>query len=276
MRETNWLQGLLLTKAQAVDLGLVSADATDERVVVISHDCDLRNEAEDDVEVIVGKVVERSDPIYCGAKHPRVLHVNFTQKDKSLCIQFEQVNKAKIKFARLAQLGAEDQELTISLDEKRCLKQWLAARYGRPAFPNEFEKHLRIESRKKRSVEYWIAKTIERGSQYLTGIFFDLGEDRNVELKDEPYSLSIFIVYDAIEGGAAARAAAEKIAEEMDILFNEAYGKPQDAKTIALDKCQAIADTHFSLAQVVRMDQWRVEFLSFREDPPGWFAAQGG
>lgn len=41
-----------------------------------------------------------------------------------------------------AERAVKDNSLAVG-DAKRALKQWLAARYGRPAFPNAFEERLR-------------------------------------------------------------------------------------------------------------------------------------
>ena len=53
----------------------VNADAT--CAVVVSHDCDLANEnldVEPDVEVIVGRTIEKADGNFTWAKAPRTLH----------------------------------------------------------------------------------------------------------------------------------------------------------------------------------------------------------
>ena len=160
-------------------------------------------------------------------------------------------------------------------NEKRGLKQWLAARYGRPAFPNAFEKRLRKQIRKK-SVENNIAKILEPASTHLIGLFFDLGDERSRELpENEPYFLSISVVYDATDCGQTARKAAEEIAKELTTLFHRSYGAPELTKEIALEKCNAVADTHLTLADLRKVDQWRVEYISLRENPAGDFLAAG-
>ena len=58
----------------------------------------------------------------------------------------------------------------------------------------------------------------------MVGIFFDLGEDRDNELNnDQPYFLSISIVYDATEGGVTARESAEKTSTKLTNLFARAH-----------------------------------------------------
>ena len=107
-------------------------------------------------------------------------------------------------------------------------------------------------------------------------LFFDLGEERNVELSDgEAYFLSISVVYDATEGGHTARKTAEKVADQLRNLFEQAYGATDKATEIALESCKAVADTFMTLADLRKVDQWRLEYISLREEPVGNFLATG-
>jgi hypothetical protein len=59
-RDTGWRQGDLLTHECAAALGLIGAADDGRRVIVITHDCDLPNEAESFVEVIVARWSSRT------------------------------------------------------------------------------------------------------------------------------------------------------------------------------------------------------------------------
>jgi hypothetical protein len=91
----------------------------------------------------------------------------------------------------------------------------------------------------------------------------------------EPYALSISVVYDATEGGTNARQSAERVAGQLRELFEQTYGKPDAATEIALDACEAVADTHLTLADLRRVDQWRLEYLSLRDEEQGDFLPVG-
>lgn len=107
-------------------------------------------------------------------------------------------------------------------------------------------------------------------------LFFDLGEDKAIELEDKvPYFLSISVVYDATEGGPNARASAGKVADELRTLLEQAYGTVDNATEIALDTCTAVADTFMTLADLRKVDQWRLEYISLSEDPAGDFLPTG-
>jgi len=276
-RDTKWRQGSVLIDKDAHALNLVDSLQSGKRVIVISHDCDLANGGEAFVEVIVGSVVPKPDPLLIGARNPRRLHLRFSTKlSESTCIELRHADKHQVDKRALATLQSQDASFVLSTEEKRSLKQWLAARYGRSAFPNAFEQRLRKEF-KQRTVARQIEKTFEGLTQEgILALFFDLGEEREVELATGvPYFLSITVVYHAEEGGTNARIVAENSAEEIKTLFHSAYGLPHSATDIALERCTAVADTQVTLADVRKVDQWRLEYISLREDTPGDFIATG-
>ncbi|MHB1287431.1 MAG: hypothetical protein ACYCYP_12935 [Leptospirales bacterium] len=229
------------------------------------------------MEVIVGKVIPKPIPYFTSARNPRRLHLVFSSEGaQSICIDLRFLDRRQVPKSDFSKFRMGETNLKLSGTEKRALRQWLAARYGRPAFPNAFENRLR-KSIEKKTVEKKIAEMLESVSSNLVGLFFDLGEGRNGELTDgEPYLLSIAVVYDAVEGGPIARAAAERIAEDLINLFHSVYGTPETSDEIALENCQAVADTSITLADLRRVDQWRLEYISLREDPAGDFLPSGG
>jgi hypothetical protein len=278
-RDTDWRQGDLLTCEAAAALGLVDAADQGRRVIVITHDCDLPHDSELSVEVIVAKLVvndPKPDPQLSYAKNPRRLHLVYEGTDAaSLILELRHGGRRSVPKGDFAARAVKDNSLALPVDAKRALKQWLAARYGRPAFPNAFEERLRKRSGK-RTVEQLIAKILEPDAKYLVGLFFDLGEQRGAEMgEQEPYALSVSVVYDVTEGGTEARLSAERVARQLRELFEKTYGKPDVATEIALDACVAVADTHLTLADLRRVDQWRLEYISLRDDDQGDFVPVG-
>jgi hypothetical protein len=275
-RATAWRQGHLLVEEDAATLDLLGAGAVSRRVVVISHDCDLAHAKEAFVEVIVGETIHRADGNFIGAKNPRCLHLRYNDGTaNALCVELRYANRREIPASRFSQLEAEDSRFSLADDERRVLQQWLAARYGRAAFPNKFEEALRVVVQKK-TVEDRIASITAGESVHLVGLFFDLGENRYRELPPgEPYDLGISVVYDTSRDAVRSREAAEKVASEISALCLDAFGKPHDAKLIAIENCAAVADTHFSLADLRRVDQWRLEYVSLRQNPAGEFVGPG-
>lgn len=277
-RDTDWRQGDLLTQETAAKLtALNSAVGEAHRVVVITHDCDLPNDSETSVEVIVADVVSAPNPQFSYAKNPRKLHLGYEVADgQSVVVELRHAERRVVPKGEFEKHAARDDHASLPIDGKRALKQWLAARYGRPAFPNAFESRLRKVVSKKNSVERQIGKILEPEAKHLIGLFFDLGEQRSAEVAaGEPYALSISVVYDATEGGTQARQSSEKVAGQLCELFEQAYGKPDAATEIALDACEAVADTSITLADLRRVDQWRLEYISLGDDDRGDFLPVG-
>lgn len=274
-RDTDWRQGDLLTCEAAVALGLVAA-AERCRVIVITHDCDLRHDSESHVEIIVAELVIKPNPQLSYAKNPRRLHLAYDSAEAApLVLELCQGDRRSVLKSDFAKRAVRDSSCVLPVEAKRTLKQWLAARYGRPAFPEAFETRL-SKPVGNRTVAQRIAKILEPDAKYLVGLFFDLGEQRGIEaLEGEPYALSASVVYDAAEGGVEARLAAENVAAQLRELFEKAYGKPDIATEIALDACEAVPDTHLTLADLRRVDQWRLEYISLRDGDSDNFLHSG-
>lgn len=277
-RDTDWRQGDLLTQEAAAQLtALNGAVGEKHRVVVITHDCDLPHDGETSVEVIVANVVNAADPQLSYAKHPRKLHLGYEiAGGQSIVVELRHAERRAVPKGEFEKHAARDGSALLPVDAKRALKQWLAARYGRPAFPNAFEDRLRKSVDKKNTVERRIGRILEPEAKYLLGLFFELGEQRSAEVPaGEPYALSVSVVYDATEGGKQARESAEKVANQLRELFEQAYGKPDAATEIAIDACEAVADTSITLADLRRVDQWRLEYISLGDDDHGDFLPVG-
>lgn len=104
-------------------------------------------------------------------------------------------------------------------------------------------------------------------NQFIIGIFFDLGEDRFTELNSgSPYYLTIYIVYTGVDS-PTARPKAEKCSEKIKELFINTFGPHHKAEEIVLENCLVVPETDFSLDIIQRSDQWRLEYISFRETP---------
>lgn len=258
-------------------MALKDAVSENHRTVVITHDCDLPHGGETSVEVIVADVVTEANPQLSYAKNPRKLHLGYEiASGESVVIELRHGERRVVPKDEFKRHAVKDCSILLPVDAKRALKQWLAARYGRPAFPNAFEDRLRKSIGNKKTVERQIGKILEPEAKHLIGLFFDLGEQRSEEISvGDPYALSISVVYAATEGGKQARESAEKIADQLRELFERAYGKPDTATEIALDSCEAVADISITLADLRRVDQWRLEYISLGDDQNGDFLPVG-
>ena len=271
-REPDCRQDDVLSDESAVALGLIRPADPNHRAVVVTHDCDLFHESEPRVEVIVAETVPAEDPCCTYAKHPRRLHLVY-EGTPPLILELRHVDRRGVPRDEFLERAFKDPGLTLPSNGKRMLKQWLAARYGRLAFPNEFEKRLR-----QGKVDQKIERVLQQQhhATHVVGLFFDLGEQRGKELVEgEPYILLLSVVYDTKEGGLDAKEAAERVAAGLRELFETTYGKPDAAREIALEECEAVPDTHMTLADLRRVEQWRLEHISLRDDDQGDFLPVG-
>lgn len=254
IRSTNWRQGNVCELPEVVDGSNIA--------VVISHDCDLRNDKEPNVELIRGCYIEKPIADFQYAKNARKLHISIQNEiGDERWIELEQKNKLSIPFGELVEKN-EAEQWTVESYKGELLK-WLAARYARPAFPDEFETHLRIKDKKKRSVEQRLGEIIDSFAESIYAVFFQLLE-RNQELFDEPYTLNIRIVY-CTERFHTDRPKCEDAATKIKLLFEEVFGIEDKAVKICLESCEAVADSEIRLDFIRKSDQWRVEHLSFRD-----------
>ena len=262
-RIIEWCQGKTYELAVASD-GLDVA-------VVISHDCDLRSEKETNVEIIRARYIASPNATFQYAKNARTLHIPVQNKTgDERWLELEQKHKQSISIDELNAFQAG--QWTITGASKRELKQWLAARYARPAFPDAFETHLRTAI-KKSTVEKELGKIIATAAAGIYAVFFQIME-RDQELTDEePYTLHIRIVY-RTEDFHNARPICEGARDKIKLLFSEIFGEEDKAVKICLESSEVIADSEIRLDFIRTADQWRVEHLSF-DDTPGEFLQAG-
>lgn len=273
-RDTKWRQGGILTFESSLALGLFTKDEVDFCAVVISHDCDIPNAKEEYVEIIVGKKTTTVNPVYARSRNVRCLHLSYIHSNNAtlVCVELQHSGHKKICKKLFSDQARLEMELNLIADEKLSLKQWLAARYARPAFPNEFEKRLQNSKKLHPKLE----KLLKPINTYLIGIFFDLGEERGEELADKnPYYLKISLVYNSAEG-IISRTKIEECCSNITLLFYETFGTPDVADELVLESCQAVADTFFSVADIRKTDQWwRYDYLSLAESPASPFLPIG-
>lgn len=270
-RTTPWRQGSLIKQVELGQIGI--APTPEQYAIVISHDCDIPHPKEEVIEIIVGQIVQ-PNKMFQDCKNPRKLHLKI-EKDGE-CIYLELSFQFRVLISKVdfgSALSGPDESFNLSESEKRTLKQWLSARFGRPAYPNEFENRIQKKIGKKDTVEKRIARLVEPVSQHIVGIFIGLDGDKNVELPpEEPYYLSLFIVYNTEFNTVQARVDCEKLADDIHQLLLDAYGHPGDASDICIESCAAVADTKITLVDLMKIDQWRLEWLSLTDGDDNFVA----
>jgi hypothetical protein len=269
-RKTPWRQGHGLTNEAAVEFGLVREEEVATTVaVVVSHDCDLAQypEAEPSVEIIVGRRVQAADGNLTHAKSPRRLHLPCTENGAAIYLELRATGKREIPKDRLAgHLPKADLELPPK--SRSILQQWLAARYRRAGFPDEFENRLQ-----ETGVGERIKKIVEPLGTHLIAIFFDVDDGRGVERKrpDDRYLLHIDLLYSTESDPGAALNAAEEAAKAISAAFRErCFVAGKGWQQIELLGCEPISDEAMPYAMSTHLKKWNTDYLSLRAEPvPG-------
>jgi hypothetical protein len=266
-RETPWRQGYALTDETVEKFALRDARAPEVTlVVVISHDCDLAAspDKEPEVELIVGRLIEKADGNFTHAKTPRVLHIEFATPDGGKFVELSATKKVRVAKSDFA--GHEPRrEFQLGPTEQSILQRWLGARYRRAAFPDAFEKRLNESGASAR-----LTKILKPAGKHICAIFFDVDGGKEVQRNDpnDSYALTIVLLYTSQPNSAESEAVALKVREQIESVFKELFfDRDNSWRDIELLECMVMSDEALTYAQSGLLKQWRLEHLSLREDP---------
>ncbi|MFZ1181730.1 MAG: hypothetical protein WAN92_09575 [Herbaspirillum sp.] len=265
-RDTPWRQGHLLG-ADAIDvLGLHHAEHLEQTVVAVAtHDCDLAQDPEWEprIEVVVGCLADK-DGCCTHAKNARRLHVEYAG-DVLFWAEFDASAKVAIDKLVLNQYEPRA-DARLTPENHAVFQIWLASRYRRSAFADEFERRLTKETR----LAEKIAKAVKPHGELIVGVFFDVdsGEEVTRDGPDDTYILDITILHTADPDFMAAEAAAQQAATVIEKAFNDKLFDPaKQWKHIELRSCDAISESVLSYQDFKQLKRWRLEHISLAADP---------
>lgn len=277
-RDTTWRQGHVLDADTATSLSLLYAkDPTATCAMVISHDCDLANAdltLEPDAEVIVGRVVLEQNGSLAWGKSPRTLHLEVLRDGEPATVELVTTDKKLVPKADLASF-TRDKAFELSPKGLTVLRNWLAIRYNRGAFPDPF-----VNRMKNKKLDSRLAKLIEPHGKVISAVYFRVDDGiEKARPDDSPYELNIVLAFDPgddPEHAADVAGQAESAVEKMfsDKCLDQTTDKWAD---IHLKSCMAISEDDLSVRQAKMFLQWRLEHMSFKSDDeqPGPMNLQG-
>jgi len=259
--EKGWRQGSILRDD---DLFLCRApdrisarDMTGAIGVVVSQSCDLTHavlEGEPVVEILVGHPAEddvaaRKRGNCSGGKHPRCLHMTVQMHDEGER-WFEFTPWSRVAVDRSVLVGRRpDADRFISPSDMLVLTNWLAQRYIRAAFPDDFNALLDGARSSQR-------KLYARLSSAVSGLHARLLPDRDL-LENERYTLDLLALVPDLYAAQLA-SAAETVEKLADVL-----------RSAGIDvSSAAVLESEVSYARVRSFRRFPLEHLSLRGDPP--------
>ena len=268
-RNTQWRQGHLLSSDAITALGFSHPTMPENTVVVVAtHDCDIVQvpEKEPCVEVFVGQVIasENKDGNNTHAKNARKLHIEFGGTSL-LWVEFEATSKKSIEKACLASFEPCT-AARLSPDNYNTFQLWLASRYRRSAFPDEFERRPTKEAK----LAEKISNAVKPHGDLISGVFFDVdgGKDVTRNGYDDTYTLGIFILYTAEPDVTAAENAAIEAASAIEKVFKEKLFNPTKKwQQIELHFCEAISEAALTYQVFKQLKRWRLDHVSLAAVP---------
>lgn len=267
-RDTPWRQGHLLGKDAIEALGLHHAAALDQTLAIVaSHDCDLAQapEGEPVVEVVVGRLVADRDGNCTHAKNARKLHVEFAGA-AVFWSEFEATAKTCVGKLKLNEFIPRP-DVHLSQENQAIFQMWLASRYRRSAFPDEFERRL---TSKEFKLHEKIAKAVKPHGELIAGVFFDVDEGAEVT-RDGPndtYTLDITILHSADSDFDAAEKAADTATKEIERAFKGKLFDPTKTwRHIELRSCDPVSESVLTYQQFKQLKRWRLEHISLAAEP---------
>jgi hypothetical protein len=264
-RDTQWRQGHVLSDAAVTAFGLSSPEKLGETVVVVvSHDCDLAQlpDVEPDVEIIVGRRLTSADGNCTYSKNARRLHLPFSNGNERLTADLLATGKRRVAKSDLAAF-APVRSISITVSERATLQRWLAARYRRAAFPDEFDRRLDTTGLRDR-----LAKILKSRGVFVSAVFFDVdrGEDIDRSGQPDPYSVSVYLLYNTETDPEAAEEAANAAAGEIRKAFlDRCFSKQSNSWVhVELVECEAIADQAMTMLQAEQLKRWSANHVSLK------------
>ncbi|WP_395024582.1 hypothetical protein [Comamonas odontotermitis] len=265
-RDTPWRQGHLLCSEaiKAFNLG----DTNQTLAIVATHDCDLAQspDGEPNIEIIVGSLINEANGNVTHAKNSRKLHLEFIG-EQPLWSEFQATAKISIDKMELNKFKPR-LDFLLSPENSAVFQMWLASRYRRSAFPDEFERRLVKECK----LAEKIAKAVKPHGERIVGVFFDV--DEGVETTrngpDDTYTLDIVILHSAdIEPASTpSQDAASAAAKAIEDSFQDKLFKPTGTwQHIELRFCESISEATLTYQQFKQMKRWRLDHISLAAEP---------
>jgi|GEM_PF-888689 hypothetical protein len=150
LRSEGWKQGCLIPPNSAERITKASIDfyqkgaSSGTWLAILTQDCDLVRKVKDEpfVELLaMHKLPNKPSGQIMRGQSARTLHLTIEIDNQVSWFECSIHDRFRIKKESLCNLGC-DTSIGLIENELRLLRQWLARRYTRAAFPDNFENHL--------------------------------------------------------------------------------------------------------------------------------------
>jgi hypothetical protein len=220
---------------------------------------------EPECEIIVGRKIAGIDGSFANAKSARKLHLPFFSGEigSTIAIELESSGKSALKKELIAPY-TPDLTMTLRANEATILQAWLAARYRRASFADEFDRRLTRDAKKAYEK---LLKIFKSTSEDIIAVFFDV--DQGVEIARhgpaDVYELAIYLLYSVEKDPDKARGVATKAAAEITSVFEQQFRVGQEWQNIQLVHCLPISEEAMTARMDRMLKRWNLDYVSLKE-----------
>ena len=218
---------------------------------------------EPNVEVIIGRHVQKGDGNYFWAKAPRTLHIDMSHNGSEAVIELVATAKRSISKQELATF-TPNTSYALSGKSLSALRSWLSVRYNRAAFPDPFVTRL-----SEFKVDKRLAKIIEPVGNLLSAVYFVVdGGQENDRSDGSPYELDIVLLYPPGDDPEQTADEVKNIEMAVTNLFAEKHFDQGTGKWngITLKQCMSISEDDLTVIKARLLTQWRLEYMTIKAD----------
>ena len=252
IRANGWKQGSVLLPEQlpsGVADSLAFTIETDDLLYVLTQDCDLVQkdfDREPYVELLLIRPILSIDGNYAYGKNSRLLDFSIGESSYRASCH----DRCRIDRRLLAPLSPSE---VHQGDPQVCdlIADWMAKRYIRPAFPDQFNNRLKRE-------EQFIRKFLKKHGHAYSRIYMHCAP-RNAELdEDEDYKLTVWLVLHESNSEPVDVLMAQKLVVEFEQILDGCRG-------INVLECMAVREDEVTLAHLRVLSLWDFDSLTYRE-----------
>jgi hypothetical protein len=227
-------------------------------LVVVSQDCDVCNssyEKEPWVELLLAQPVAKPIWSLLNGNHPRQIQFEVVDDKNKMFFESSIHDKFRIDRRELSKYSPQS-TLGLTQETVRDVKHWLARRYVREGFPNEFERRI---SRSKSRLTNKIFALPEKGGLF-TAIFLLISEDELPE--NENYKVIMWLTMTSEDY------ASQEKKEEVEKIAGQIAESMNGCEGVEVVGFEVKSEANVSLEDRKQLKRWDYDALSFAESMP--------
>lgn len=252
----DWRQGDLVRSADVVHvLGDVPAQSGKNHVVIVlSHDCDVSGsdfDREPFVELITGQVVDDHDGNLTHGKNPRRLQLDMSQSAASdALVELSIHDRHWVERRRL--VGRHpDSDRGLSSDGRSTLRRWVAKRYNRAAFPDEFNRRIQ-------PCESSMRRVLKQKGMDISAVWLSVSPPTEIQLPLE-YDVQLWFTMATDDyDDESKRVRALECGQAVAALVDGCDG-------ISVDFDEVVPEAEFSIESMRVLQRWDYDDLTIRQ-----------